>query len=386
MTASLESSEKPKNDKRSKVLALVTLLLVVLGLIWLCLWLFYFRLYESTDDAYANGNLININPPVSGSVVAFFADDTDLVVEGQRLVQLDTTEYQALYERELSALSRTVLEVQKLYDQVLVSKQQVLAQKIALERDRYDYKQRLALQGTGAVSEQDFVHAKDAYERSLVTLKQAKYELKLAANARGATPIKNHPQIEEQKGNVRSAYYRLKHCTILAPATGYIAQRKVDVGEWVTPATNMMAVIPSEHVWVDANFKETQLTNMRIGQPAVVTFDIYGSKVEYKGFVQGIASGTGSVFSIIPPQNATGNWIKIVQRLPVRISLNPDLLKKYPTRLGLSAEVQVDIRNQDLPMLAPAPTIKPIGITNVYNIHLEEVNAIMDKMVEEILK
>ncbi len=386
MTEPREQLEKPKNGTRTRVLVLVTLALLVVGVLWFCLWFFYFRFYEWTDDAYANGNLITINAPVSGSVVAFFADDTDLVVEGQRLVQLDTTEYQALYDKELAALSRTVLDVQKIYDQVLVSKQQVLTQRIALEKARYDYKQRLALQGTGAVAEQDFVHAKDTYRAALVGLKQSQYELQLAVNARGSTPIKNHPQIEEQKGSVRSAYYNLKHCTILAPATGYVAQRAVEVGQWVSQSTNMMAVIPKDYVWVDANFKETQLTHMRIGQPAVVTFDIYGSKVEYKGFVVGIASGTGSVFSIIPPQNATGNWIKIVQRLPVRISLNPDVVKQFPVRLGLSAEVQVDIANQDLPMLSPSPSKKPVAITNVFNIHLEEVNTIMDEIIAELLK
>ncbi len=385
MSEPTETPVPPPNHKRTKAMWTFTAILIVAGLIWFCLWFFYFRYYESTDDAYANGNLIYINAPIGGAVVAFYADDTDLVQEGQLLVQLDPTEHQAVYEKELAHLASIVLDVKQLYDEVKVALANVKIQKIEVLRTRYDYKHRLTLQGTGAVSEEDFVHSRDAFRSAKAALKQAKSALKVARDAAGKTRIKNHPLIEQQKGTCREAYYNLKHCSVLAPATGYIAQRTVDVGQWVTPTTNMMAIIPTDYVWVDANFKETQLTYMRVGQKATVELDIYGSKAQYDGTVLGIASGTGSVFSIIPPQNATGNWIKIVQRLPVRISLNPEVVKKYPARLGLSATVWVDISNQDLPMLAPAPSRKAVGTTDVYNIHLEEVDTIMDTLINDML-
>lgn len=382
-------SEPPPQEitnHKARILWQVTAALLLIALIWIAAWFFYFRYYEWTDDAYANGNLIYINPAISGSIVTFFADDTDLVEEGQLLALIDSTEYQALYDRELATLAQVVLEVKQLFDEVHVARANVTIQKIALKRARYDYKNRLKIAGTGAVSDEDFIHSKDAFFSARSQLRQAKYQLQVAKDAAGNTKMKEHPLIEQQKGNVRDAYYKLSHCAIYAPSTGYIAQRSVDVGEWVSPATNMMAVIPQEYVWVDANFKETELTHMRIGQPTTVTFDIYGSKVKYRGKVLGIASGTGSVFSIIPPQNATGNWIKIVQRLPVRISLDPEVLKKYPTRLGLSAEVTVDVSNHELPMLAQVPAAKPISSTDVYNIHLEKAELLMDEIISLHMK
>ncbi len=389
MTEPTPTSQSPPeatpNHKRRKAVLWFTAAVVFTGLIWFLLWFFHFRFYESTDDAYANGNLININSSVPGSVIGFYADDTDLVEEGQLLVELDSTEYQAIYEKEFATLASTVLQVKQLYDEVKVALATLKIQKIEVLRTRYDYKTRLPLHGTGAISEEDFVHTKDAFMSAKASLKQARFALKVARDAAGTTKIRNHPLIEQQKAAVREAYYNLKHCRIVAPTRGYIAQRTVNVGQWVSHTTNMMAIIPTNYVWVDANFKETQLTYMRVGQPATVELDIYGSKVQYDGHVIGIGSGTGSVFSIIPPQNATGNWIKIVQRLPVRISLNPDVVKRFPTRLGLSAEVTVDITNQNLPILSQVPSIKPIATTNVYNIHLEDVNNIMDALIDDML-
>ncbi|MBS0655315.1 MAG: efflux RND transporter periplasmic adaptor subunit [Verrucomicrobia bacterium] len=380
------SAPPPPNNQRAKSLWLLTAAIAVLGLLWFLAWFFYFSDYEWTDDAYSNGNMTNINPSIPGAVVAFYADDTDLVTQGQLLVQLDTTAYDTVYKRELATLASVVLQVRQLYDQVAVSRENVITQKIAVSQTRFDYHNRLHLKGTGAVSKEDFVHARDAFRSAKTALRMARYQLKVAIDAAGNTEIERHPLIEQQKGNIRDAYYNLQHCSIYAPVTGYVAQRTVDVGQWVTGTTNMMAIIPTDYVWVDANYKETQLTYMRVGQPAVVELDIYGSKAQYTGTVLGIASGTGSVFSIIPPQNATGNWIKIVQRLPVRISLDPEVVKKFPTRLGLSAEVRVDIRNQDLPMLTQVPPTKPVAITDVYNINFKEIEKLMDIIIQENLK
>ncbi len=376
----------PRSNGRSRTIVFVTIFFLLCGLAWFLYWFLYLQFEEYTDDAYANGNLVTINSAISGSVVAFYADNTDLVKEGQLLVLLDKTEYQVLYEKELAALASTVLQVRQLYDTVSTKQANVQNKRILQSKAKYDYDNRQGLVGSKAVSNEDFIHARDSLRTAELDLKQAEAELQVALDAAGITMIENHPTIEQQSANVRIAYYNLRHCAIYAPTTGYVAQRVVDVGQWVTPTTPLMAVIPIDYMWVDANFKETQLSKMRIGQPAKVWFDIYGSSVEYQGKVLGIASGTGSVFSIIPPQNATGNWIKIVQRLPVRISLDPDTAKKYPPRLGISAEVEVDITNTDLPFLAENPPTKPVATTRVFDLSFKKVDEIIDKIIKENLE
>lgn len=369
---------------RSRTIWLFTSLLLLAAVLWFFYWLFYLQYHQWTDDAYANGNFVNINPAVSGSVVAYFVDDTDLVKEGQLLVSLDTTEYQAQFDKELATLASVVLQVKQLYSNVEASRANFEAKKIAFERANYDYENRVKLVGSLAISNEEFIHSKDELESAKYNLKQAEFNYQSALDAVGKEVFEKHPLIEKQKGNVRTAYYTLQHCSIYAPVTGYVAQRNVEVGQWVTPNSNLMAILPTDYVWVDANYKETQLTYMRIGQPAKVTFDLYGSGVEFEGRVLGIASGTGSVFSLIPPQNATGNWIKIVQRLPVRISLDPKQLKEYPPRLGISAEVDVDITNQDLPRLAQVPPTRPVATTKVFDIQMEKIDLLMNKMIRQI--
>lgn len=380
-----EIIEAPPNSRSHKIFWLTAGLLVV-AIVWLLLYIFYFQYHEYTDDAYSNGNMVNINSAVSSSAIAFYADDTNLVTEGMLLVQLDPTQYQVNYDKELAALAAETLEVSQLYDKVKANQANVQSKQIAYDKAKYDYDNRLPLVDSKAISNEDFIHSRDDLKTSEANLNQAKHDLQVSLDAAGNTLPQMHPRIEEQKNRVRIAYYQLKHTSIYAPATGYIAQRNVEVGQWVTPGTNLMAIIPTDYVWVDANFKETQLKYMRVGQPATVSLDIYGSSAPYTGKVLGIASGTGSVFSIIPPQNATGNWIKIVQRLPVRISLDAETVKKYPTRLGLSAEVNVDITDQNLPMLANSPpAAKPISKTQVFDIDFNELNQLLDAVINENL-
>lgn len=380
-----ETPQKIPKEKRSRTLLWFTAFLLIVALVWFFYWLLYLRFYQYTDDAYSNGNMISINSAVSGSVVAFFADDTDLVTEGQLLIQLDSIPYEMAYNKELATLASTVLQVRQLFDEVEVNKAALDNRKAALSKAQYDFDNRRQLVSSSAISNEDFIHAKDDLTIAEANLRQAEEQLNVSLAAAGNTTLEKHPLIEQQKNSVRTAFYNLWHCFIYAPATGYVAQRTVNVGQWISPSTNTMAVIPINYVWVDANYKETQLGSMRIGQPARVWLDLYGSKVEYQGKILGIASGSGSVFSLIPPQNATGNWIKIVQRLPVRISLDPKTVEKFPVRLGLSAEVDVDITDQNLPRLAPVPFTKPIGITTVFDIDLEKLEKVIDQIIKENL-
>lgn len=378
-------SEGMNGNARSKILFVTTLMLVLLAIGWFVLWFFYFRFHQRTDDAYANGNLVNINGATPGSVVAFFADDTDLVQEGQLLVLLDSTAYQIQYETALATLGATVLQVKELYDQERAAAATVAAARILFGKAQYDYENRKKLEESQAIAKEEIVHAGDDLLIAEFNLKRSEALWEAARDAIGGGPIANHPRIEEQKGRVRDAYYLLAHCRIYAPTTGFVAKRAVEVGQWISHAENLMAVIPMDYLWVDANYKETQLRRMRIGQSAEVSFDLYGSSVKYKGKVLGIGSGTGSVFSIIPPQNATGNWIKIVQRLPVRISLDPEQVRKYPPRLGISARVNVDITEQNLPRLAQSPHTRPIAKTKVFELDFKEAEERLEKVIRENL-
>lgn len=379
-------SESAPNS-RSKLIWWFTLFLIIIGLAWLALWFFYFRHHESTDDAYANGNMININSAIPGSVIAFYCDNTQLVTEGQLIVQLDPTEYQVQFDKELATLASVVLQVRQLYNAVEVNQANVESKKASLARAKFDYENRLHLHEVHplSVSNEDFVHSTDDFRIAEAELKLAEKQLETARIAAGNTPLIIHPLIEQQKSSVRTAYYNLNHCSIYAPATGYVAQRSVEVGQSVIPIIDLLAIIPTDYVWVDANFKETQLSCMRIGQPATVWFDLYGSKVVFEGKVLGIASGSGSVFSLIPPQNATGNWIKIVQRLPVRISLDPKKVKEHPIRIGISAEVDVNITNQNLPRMAQIPSTQPIAMTKVFDINMDKVNRLIDEVIHQNL-
>ena len=381
-------------SKRYRGIIWLTIVVLVIGFIWFLLWFFDFRFRQFTDDAYVNGNMINVTTVISGTPTAFFADDTDLVKEGQLLVLLDETPYLIAYERELSTLATTTLQVSQFFNSAKAAIANVQAKRFTYERLRYDFENRKQLIGDKAVSGEEFTHAKDLMDTAEMDLKQAEAQLNVAIDQAGNvidssgkihTPLEKHPLIEAQRNVIRQAYYNLKHCAIYAPYTGFVAQRSVQVGQWVSPQSYLMAIIPINYMWVDANYKETQLTDMRIGQPARVYIDLYGSDVEYQGKVLGIASGTGSVFSLIPPQNATGNWIKIVQRLPVRIGLDPETMKKFPLRLGLSAEVYVDITNTDLPMLAQEPSTKAVTTTQVFDFDFTEVDEVMNQIIQNNL-
>lgn len=385
-SAPLELQEiKAVQKKPKKMMWVFTFFLLLAALAWSLLWFFYLQYYEDTDDAYANGSVININPVVQGSVIAFYADDTDYVEEGQLLVELDPIFYTVSYEQALASLSSQALQIRQLIDEVQVNAADVQVKEVLLSKAQYDFENRSKLVGSRAISNEDYTHSHDDLTVAENELKKAKYRLKISQDLLGTTAPEQHPLIEERKSRVREAYYNLKHTKIYAPMSGYVAKRAVNVGQSVSRITNLMAIIPIDYVWVDANFKETQLTYMRIGQPATVWFDLYGSKVKYHGKVLGIGMGSGSAFSLIPPQNATGNWIKIVQRLPVRISLDPEVLKDHPVRIGISAEVDVDITQQDLPLLATLPPSKPITVTDVYDIDMQSVDRVIDAIVQKQL-
>ncbi|HBO0194928.1 TPA: efflux RND transporter periplasmic adaptor subunit [Pseudomonas aeruginosa] len=318
------NSETPAGNPKRKRWLLILLAVIVLATLASVAWeFFYGRWHEDTDDAYINGNVVQITPQIVGTVVSIGADDGDLVRKGQELVRFDPSDADIALQRAEANLAHTVRQVRGLFSNV------------------------------------------DGY-RALVD----------------DTQITSHPDVKAAAAQLRQAYLDDARSTIVAPVTGYVAKRSVQVGQRVQPGTALMAVVPLDQIWIDANFKETQLKHMRIGQPVEIRSDLYGSDVRYSGTVDSLGVGTGSAFSLLPAQNATGNWIKIVQRVPVRIHIDPQELQKHPLRIGLSMDVKVDLHDQSGPALAQQPPREALFSTDVYQQQLASADKLIERLIE----
>lgn len=374
-----------KRSKRNRVLLKTFAALVLVGLLTFAYWYFFVRLYKSTDDAYVNGNAIMLMAPESGITVAIYADNTNYVQQGQLLVELDPILYRLAFDKAQVDLALAARQVQQLWEDVQQRKADLTLRETELRRAREDFEDRAGLQHTQAISKEDFSHARADHEVAQATVNVAHHQLESAIAALGSTPLEKHPLIENAKIALRNSYVDLVRRKILAPAEGWIAQRRVQVGEWVTATRALLSLIPLNQIWVDANFKETQLERIRIGQPVTLTTDMYGSGVVYHGKVQGIVAGTGSVFSLIPPQNATGNWIKIVQRVPVRIALDPQEVKEHPLLLGLSVYATVDTTDLSGLQLADQPLYAPQFSTTVFDVDMRPTEILIQSIIQSNL-
>lgn len=374
-------SEK-SNGKRNRITGYVILAFCVIGLIALGLWWFVFRNHESTDDAYVGGNMVVLTARQKGSVLAYYADDTDYVEEGQILVTLDPTDYMIAFEQRKAALEIAARQVREQYEAVRQREADVAMKRAIYVKTSIDFKNRMALVNSEAISKEDYDHAKADFRAARASLRVSKHELIAAVAALGDQEIQKHPQIEKAKADMREAYLGLSRCSILAPIAGYVAKRSVQAGHSIDAATPLMSIIPLDAVWVDANYKETQLSHMRIGQPVDVIADMYGGHVVYHGTVGGLQPGSGSVFSLLPPQNATGNWIKIVQRVPVRIYLDPKEVKRHPLLLGLSVTTKVYVEDRNGERLSGPFEPKPLMQTTVFDVPLDAFNSVLDQIVD----
>ncbi|HEV2681385.1 MAG TPA: HlyD family efflux transporter periplasmic adaptor subunit [Rhodanobacter sp.] len=372
----------PKKNSRGFLLRVLGVI-VLLAVIGWALWYFLDgRWYEGTDDAYVNGNVVQITPQVPGTVVSIGADDGDLVHAGDVLVQLDPSDADVALAEAKANLANTVRKVRGLYSSVNGAQADVAARKTAVDKARADYSRRVALAKSGAISAEELAHASDALtsaESGLIASQQTYQTSKVLVDD---TAVASHPDVQVAAARLRAAFLDDARATLVAPVDGYVAKRSVQVGQRVQPGAALMAVVPLHGVWVDANFKETQLTGMRLGQPVEIASDVYGSKVKYKGKVQSLGVGTGSAFSLLPAQNATGNWIKIVQRIPVRIVFDdPSQLDKHPLRLGMSLTVDVSLHDQSGPTLAQQSPTQPAFSTDVYKQQLAKADAAITQIV-----
>jgi membrane fusion protein (multidrug efflux system) len=368
------------NSKRSKALKGVALV-VLLGLAYGGYEWYLGRHEEATDNAYVQGNVVQITPQVGGTVTAIYADDTDFVKAGQPLVQLDPADAQVALDQAEANLAQAVRQVRTIYAtnttlgaQVAVRETDIGRARTELSRATEDLNRRQALVGNGAVSKEELGHAQSqvAAAQNALTAAQAgvsaaREQLSSNRALTDGTRVDSYPSVMVAAAKVREAYLALHRAALPAPVDGYVAKRTVQLGQRVAAGAPLMSLIPLNQLWVDANFKEIQLRGIRIGQPVLLTADVYGKKIEYKGTIAGMGAGTGAAFALLPAQNATGNWIKVVQRVPVRITLDPQQLIANPLRVGLSMEASVDVTDQSGKTLSEAAHPTSAVQTQVYS-------------------
>ncbi|WP_322101987.1 EmrA/EmrK family multidrug efflux transporter periplasmic adaptor subunit [Paraburkholderia sp. J41] len=369
------------SGKRKRMMTLLVLVIVIAAIAYGLYYFLVARFTEGTDDAYVNGNVVQITPQVTGTVIAVKADDTQTVNIGDPLVLLDPADARVALEQAEANLAQTVRQVRGLFADDSQYQAQVAVRQADLSRAQDDLRRRVQVAQTGAVSQEEISHARDTVRSAEAALDAAQQQLAANRALTANTTIANHPNVEAAAAKVRDAYLANARNTLPAPVTGYVAKRSVQVGQRVSPGTPLMSVVPLNAVWVDANFKEVQLKHMRIGQPVEMTADVYGSAVTYHGKVIGFSAGTGSAFSLLPAQNATGNWIKVVQRLPVRISLDPNELQQHPLRIGLSMQVDVNIKDDGGSQLGNAQNT--VYQTDVFAKYGDEANAEIARIIAE---
>ena len=368
------------NPKRKRALTAVAAAVVVAGIAYGAYWALVLNHYESTDNAYVQGNVVQLTPQVGGTVVAINADDTDHVKAGQLLVKLDPADAQVALDQAEAQLAQTVREVRTLYANNSTLKAQIALREADLARAKSDQARaqddvarRQPLVATGAVGKEEFDHstaslsaAKSSVVAAQSAVVAAREQLSSNQTLTDGTAVDQHPNVLRAAAKVREAYLALRRADLLAPIDGFVAKRSVQLGQRVQAGAPLMSVIALNQVWVEANFKESQLKNLRIGQPVTLQADVYGKKVEYDGRIEGLGAGTGAAFALLPAQNATGNWIKVVQRVPVRIKLDEKQLVEHPLRVGLSMDAKVDISKTDGAMLADGSRVSTIAQTSVF--------------------
>ncbi|ONN65921.1 HlyD family efflux transporter periplasmic adaptor subunit [Herbaspirillum sp. VT-16-41] len=367
------------NGKRKRQLILLTLLLLVIAVACFLYWFLHARFFEETDDAYVGGNVVQISAQVGGTVVAVKADDTQIVKAGQPLVALDAADTRLALDQAQAALAQAVRQTRQLFLNNDTLAANVAAADTNLARAREDLQRRQAGLASGAVSQEDVSHARDAVKSASAALDQARAAAAANRALTDHTSVTEHPNVLQAATAVRNAYLNYARVNIVAPVSGFVSKRSVQVGQRIAAGNPLMAIVPLEQIWIDANFKESQLQHIRIGQPVEVIADVYGSSVKYKGTVIGFSAGTGGAFSLLPAQNATGNWIKVVQRVPVRIALDPEQVRAHPLRIGLSTTATVDIHG-DGRALEAVPTNYQ---TDVYDDLGKQADSIVERIISD---
>jgi membrane fusion protein (multidrug efflux system) len=377
-----EKKDDPK-AKRKKViiLSIIAAVFILAGLVWLLLQIFVFSKRETTDDAYVKGDMVTISSRIAGTVIEVAVEETERVHRGQVLIKLDPVDARVSLMNAEGQLAQAVREAQARMQQANQADAAIPQRRAQYEQARDEYNRRHPLLERRAVSAEEVDTGKRQMQQALAALQAAEREAAAAHAQVDGTTVEDFPAVMQARAQFRNAWVNNGRNAIVSPIEGYAARRQVQVGQRIQPGQDLLTVVPLSDLWIDANFKETQLENIRIGQPVTVTTDMY-SDVEYHGKVVGLNAGTGSAFSLLPAENATGNWIKVVQRLPVRVSLDANELNRHPLRLGLSADVKVDTHERGGRVLAETPRNKPLASTDVYAQEMDRA----DERAEEIIR
>src|ERR1700704_512002 len=366
------AATKPLRNMRKRWLLLVAGSFALIGIVYGVYWALALRYVQSTDDAYVSGNVVQITPQISGTVIAIGADDTQFVKAGQTLVQLDQGDARIALDQADAQLAKSVREVRNLFATTAQLQATVSMRQSDLAKANDDLVRRDRLASSGAISAEEQHHARDAVASAQAALLAAQQQFEASRARVDRTTVDNHPDVLNAAAHVRDAYLSYARTALPAPVSGFVAKRAVQLGQRVSPGSPLMAIVPLDQVWVDANFKEPQLTDMRGGQPVTLKADIYGRSVNYHGKVVGFGAGTGSAFALLPAQNATGHWIKIVQRVPGRIALDPQELAAHPLQVGLSMQVDVDTHQRTGDRLPQLTQSTPAYATSVFH-SLDEI-------------
>jgi membrane fusion protein (multidrug efflux system) len=374
------------NDKRRRALTIIAVVFALAATGWLLYWYLVLSRRETTDDAYVGGNQVNISAQVAGTVLAVMADNTQLVRAGQPLVRLDPTDLTVALDQASAALAQTVRQIREQTATATQYDAAVDSRRFELQLAQADLDRRAPLLAQQAIAPEELKHAQNAVEVARALLIAAERQAAAAHAVADVGDIAQHPTVLQARAAYVQAAVAARRATVVAPVTGYVALRTVQLGQRVTPGLALMSVIPLGNLWIDANFKEGQLRRLRIGQPAAVSSDLYGGGVLFHGHVAGVSPGTGAAFALLPAQNASGNWIKVIQRVPVRIELDPQELARHPLRIGLSADVDVDTRDQSGTMLATSPASSAVSDTSVYAGDLAAAQSQADTIIRASLE
>ena len=379
----IQNSSNNKSQQRKKGLSIFILLLLLISIGSAAYWYFFIKGFEETEDAYVSGNQVMVSAQVAGNISKINVDNMDPVQAGNVLLELDDTNAKLSFEQAKSNLANAVRQVSQLNYTVKQLKSAVRANEITLAQAQGNLNRRVQLVKDGAIDKESFQHAKEAVELAKANLTTSQNQLEANQALLLDGPLSEQPQIQSAVSNLKQAWLNLERTKIRSPIKGYVARRNAQVGQAVSVGGALMAVVTTDQMWLDANFKETQLTHMRIGQPVEIHFDLYGKDKTFNGKVVGIEMGTGSAFSLLPTQNATGNWIKVVQRVPVRIQLDPQQLAENPLRIGLSATVKVNVTDSQGETLRDQAPSTTLYSTNVLQYDESAVNNLIESIIRD---
>lgn len=330
---------------RRRAFAILGVVVLVGLIVWAVFTFLLAKPEEETDDAYVAGDVVAITARDPGTVLALHADNTQTVKAGQPLIELDPATAEVNLAAAAAELARAVRATRADFTRVNQGGATIVQAQAELARAEDDYRRRRGAAAEGAVSGEELAHAADQVKVARANLDLAREQQAQARATVAGTSVDTNPAVLAAVAAYRRAAITRGHMHVVAPVDGVVAQRTVQLGQQVNAGAPLMAVVPLGRVWVDANFRETQLKDLRIGQPATVVADTYGGDVVFHGRVVGVGAGSGNAFALLPPQNASGNWIKIVQRVPVRIALDTRELQRNPLRVGLSVKATVDTAN-----------------------------------------